>query len=70
MIVILSLIALFFNRDSKVQNKNASYYFIILSPMAFLISFCMFLLPSFWQVETGLSYYINKIFGWSGWNSL
>jgi len=38
--------------------------------MAFLFGFAMFILPSFWQVEVGLSYYINKVFGWSGWNSL
>lgn len=40
------------------------------TPMVFLIGFGMFILPSYWQVETGPSYFINKIFGWSGWNSL
>jgi hypothetical protein len=70
MIVVLSMVSLYFDRDNRVTKKTSAYWFLTLSPAAFLIGFAMFLLPSFWQVEAGLSYYINKIFGWSGWNSL
>jgi hypothetical protein len=70
MVLILSLIALFFDRKAQGQNQNSAYFFLTLSPMVFLLGFGLFILPSFWQVETGLSYFINKIFGWSGWNSL
>lgn len=69
MITILSLISMYFDRHSS-PSKTSSYFFITLTPTIFLIGFALFLLPSLWQVETGPSYYITKLFAWSGWNSL
>jgi hypothetical protein len=70
MVTILALVSVFFNRDNKGSNKTSSYWFLTVTPSVFLIGFMMFILPSFWQVETGLSFWINRILGWSGWNSL
>lgn len=70
MITILSLVSIYFNHQDKNASRTPSYFFITLTPTIFLIGFASFILPSFWQSEGGLSFFVNKVFGWSGWNSL
>lgn len=70
MVTILSSVAFYFNHQEKGESKNGSYFFIAITPTVFLLGFAAFILPSFWQAESGLSSLINKVFGWSGWNSL
>ncbi len=50
MIIVMSMVALYFDRDNRVAHKTSAYWFLTLSPPAFLLGFAMFVLPSFWQV--------------------
>lgn len=66
-IVTYSMVALFFNVGPLDNPTSSSYWYLVLTPLAFLVGLTVFLIPCFWEGNTKLTRLINKVLGWKKW---
>ena len=69
-LITYSLVALYFGASPFEKPSESSYAYLILVPLTFLIGLTLFMLPSFWQGNSKLTKFLNRVLGWKKWAHL